>query len=60
MIVIGSGALGAGEALLAVAEAQIEAGEFSELTSPEDIRRLFDDIDWEVRHEAGPERSGSR
>lgn len=43
--------------MLAVAEAQIEAGEFTELKSKEDIQRVFDDIDAEIARETGSERS---
>lgn len=43
--------------MIAVAEAQFEAGEFTELGSPEDIRKLFDEIDREIDRETGSERS---
>ncbi|WP_300543198.1 type II toxin-antitoxin system ParD family antitoxin [Maricaulis sp.] len=43
--------------MLAVAEAQIEAGEFTELKSKEDIQRLFDEIDEEIARETGSDCS---
>ena len=46
--------------VLAVAEAQLAAGEYTVLETREDIRALFDDIDAEVGREARPDREGSR
>jgi len=43
--------------MLAVAEAEVEAGKFTELSSPEDIQRLFDEIDTEIADEAGSDQS---
>jgi antitoxin ParD1/3/4 len=42
--------------MLAVAEAQIEAGEFTELKSKEDFDKLFEDITGKRRRETPPER----
>ena len=41
--------------MLAVAEAEVEAGKFTELSSPEDFDALFEDITKVPRRETPPE-----
>lgn len=43
--------------MLAVAEAEIEAGQFTELSSAEEIRQLFDEIDAEIADETRSEQT---
>lgn len=43
--------------MLAVAEAEIEAGQFTELRSKAEIQQLFDDIDAEIADETRSEQT---